>query len=66
MAHPQCFLDIAFNGSPVGRIVVELREDIAPKAVANFIGLCEGTSNGLGYKGLTLHRIIPGFMAQVR
>ncbi|GJP33809.1 hypothetical protein CLOM_g19192 [Closterium sp. NIES-68] len=61
---PRCFLDVAFDGALVGRIEVELRPDVAPKTVENFVGLCKGTSSGLGYKGLTLHRIIPGFMAQ--
>ncbi|CAI5966430.1 unnamed protein product [Closterium sp. NIES-65] len=65
-ARPRCFLDIAFDGQFVGRIEVEVRPDVAPKTVENFVGLCNGTSSGLGYKGLTLHRIIPGFMAQVR
>ncbi|CAI5511649.1 unnamed protein product [Closterium sp. Naga37s-1] len=63
-ARPRCFLDIAFDGKSVGRIEVEVRPDVAPKTVENFVGLCNGTSSGLGYKGLTLHRIIPGFMAQ--
>ncbi|CAI7860731.1 unnamed protein product [Closterium sp. NIES-53] len=63
-ARPRCFLDIAFDGQSVGRIEVEVRPDVAPKTVENFVGLCNGTSSGLGYKGLTLHRIIPGFMAQ--
>ncbi|CAI5996690.1 unnamed protein product [Closterium sp. NIES-64] len=63
-ARPRCFLDIAFDGQFVGRIEVEVRPDVAPKTVENFVGLCNGTSSGLGYKGLTLHRIIPGFMAQ--
>eukprot|EP00270_Netrium_digitus_P020946 TRINITY_DN8774_c0_g1_i1.p1 TRINITY_DN8774_c0_g1~~TRINITY_DN8774_c0_g1_i1.p1 ORF type:complete len:198 (+),score=24.26 TRINITY_DN8774_c0_g1_i1:14-607(+) len=58
---PICYLDVAFDGQVVGRILLELRPDIVPKTVENFIGLCKRAD---GYKGTTLHRIIPGFMAQ--
>ncbi len=40
----------------------ELYEDIAPKSVENFVELCE---KGF-YDGLIFHRVIPGFMIQVR
>ena len=43
-----------------GDIVVELFENEAPIAVANFITLVE---KGF-YNGLTFHRVLPGFMAQ--
>ncbi|NLX94993.1 MAG: peptidylprolyl isomerase [Rhodopirellula sp.] len=43
-----------------GDIVVELFENEAPNAVANFISLVE---KGF-YNGLTFHRVLPAFMAQ--
>jgi len=43
-----------------GEIELELFENEAPNAVANFISLVE---KGF-YNGLTLHRVLPGFMAQ--
>jgi peptidyl-prolyl cis-trans isomerase A (cyclophilin A) len=54
---------------------VRLFEDRAPKTVANFVGLAEGTKtwtdprDGQGknerfYDGLTFHRVIPQFMIQ--
>jgi len=43
-----------------GPIIVELFENEAPNAVANFIGLVE---KGF-YDGTPFHRVIPGFMAQ--
>jgi cyclophilin family peptidyl-prolyl cis-trans isomerase len=43
-----------------GDMVVELFEDEAPNTVANMISLAE---QGF-YKGMSFHRIIPGFMAQ--
>lgn len=43
-----------------GRIVIELFEDDAPNAVANFISLVEKKF----YDGLRFHRVIPKFMAQ--
>ncbi|MFO0902177.1 MAG: peptidylprolyl isomerase [Pirellulales bacterium] len=43
-----------------GTIVIELFENQAPQAVANFISLVESKY----YDGLTFHRVLPGFMAQ--
>ena len=59
----------------LGDIVIELFEEEAPIAVANFIGLSEGTKawtdSNTGqpvtrpfYDGLIFHRVIPGFMIQ--
>src|SRR5205807_9650689 len=58
-----------------GNIVVRLLEKEAPKTVANFVGLAEGTkeftSEKTGqkekrpfYDGLIFHRVIPQFMIQ--
>ncbi len=58
-----------------GEIVVELFEDDAPGAVANFIGLATGTKEWTDpktgaknktpfYDGLRFHRVIPDFMIQ--
>jgi cyclophilin family peptidyl-prolyl cis-trans isomerase len=43
-----------------GDIVVELFENEAPNAVANFISLVEKKF----YDGIAFHRVLPGFMAQ--
>ncbi|MBW7876655.1 MAG: peptidylprolyl isomerase [Candidatus Cloacimonetes bacterium] len=43
-----------------GRVLVELFEDDAPNAVANFITLAESKF----YDGQKFHRVIPKFMAQ--
>jgi len=43
-----------------GEILVELFENEAPEAVANFISLVEKKF----YDGLTFHRVLAGFMAQ--
>jgi cyclophilin family peptidyl-prolyl cis-trans isomerase len=45
---------------PKGRVVIELRPDLAPKTVAHFKDLVR---RGF-YDGLTFHRVIAGFMAQ--
>src|SRR5438874_2615549 len=58
-----------------GPFTVELFEKDAPKTVANFIGLAEGTKEWTDpktsttvkkpyYNGLTFHRVIAGFMIQ--
>lgn len=63
-ARSRCFLQLVVGGQPLGRLVVECRDDVVPLTVNNFKGLCAGTYEA-GYKGTTLHRIIPQFMAQV-
>ena len=58
-----------------GDIVIDLFENQAPKTVANFVGLAEGTKDyvdpktrkagsGPFYDGVTFHRVIPNFMIQ--
>lgn len=58
-----------------GDIVIDLFDDQAPKTVANFVGLANGTqeyqdpksgakTTGRYYDGLTFHRVIDGFMIQ--
>ncbi|MFV0406788.1 MAG: peptidylprolyl isomerase [Propioniciclava sp.] len=58
-----------------GEIVINLFGDQAPKTVANFAGLAQGTkeysdpetgqqTTGAYYNGLTFHRVIAGFMIQ--
>lgn len=67
---PQVFFDIAVGATPVGRIVIELYVDAAPRTAENFRSLCTGI-RGVGkrgkplhYKGSIFHRIIPNFMVQ--
>jgi len=60
----------------MGRLTCKTFDKQAPKAVANFIGLAEGTKDWTVnathakqhgkrfYDGLTFHRVIPGFMIQ--
>jgi len=58
-----------------GDIAIQLFDDQAPKTVANFVGLANGTkeyldpvtgqkTTGHFYDGLTFHRVIDGFMIQ--
>ena len=66
------FFDVAINGQPAGRITMGLYGSVVPKTVRNFELLCAGTERntktgqGLAYEGSSFHRIIPGFMCQVR
>jgi peptidyl-prolyl cis-trans isomerase A (cyclophilin A) len=59
-----------------GPIRLELFPNHAPKTVANFVGLAEGTQpytdpttgaqgSGPYYDGTIIHRVIPGFMVQM-
>ncbi|KAI7833766.1 hypothetical protein BX661DRAFT_217101 [Kickxella alabastrina] len=48
-SNPKVFFDVEANGASVGRIVMELRKDVAPKTAENFRALCTG-EKGFGYK----------------
>jgi len=60
----------------IGRITCQFYQKQAPKTVANFIALSEGTRNWIDpgtkqiqrnkkyFDGTTFHRVIPGFMIQ--
>eukprot|EP00551_Chaetoceros_affinis_P001911 CAMPEP_0203642956 /NCGR_PEP_ID=MMETSP0088-20131115/8367_1 /ASSEMBLY_ACC=CAM_ASM_001087 /TAXON_ID=426623 /ORGANISM="Chaetoceros affinis, Strain CCMP159" /LENGTH=165 /DNA_ID=CAMNT_0050498955 /DNA_START=106 /DNA_END=603 /DNA_ORIENTATION=- len=63
MANPKVFFDMEVGDQDVGRIVMELRADVAPKTAENFRQLCTGEA-GFGYKDSTFHRVIPQFMCQ--
>ena len=61
--NPTVFFNVSADGESIGRIVFELRADIAPKTAENFRALCTGEM-GFGYKGSPFHRIIQQFMCQ--
>nr|CAD2173994.1 unnamed protein product [Meloidogyne enterolobii] len=67
----RCFFDIQIDGDPVGRVVMELFDDLVPRTTKNFLMLCTGqaglgkvTEKPLHYKGSLFHRVIKNFMVQ--
>ena len=52
------------DGEPLGRVVLGLFGDDAPKTVANFREICIKGIDGLSYNGTRFHRVITRFMVQ--
>ncbi|XP_021704781.1 uncharacterized protein LOC5567400 isoform X1 [Aedes aegypti] len=51
--YPIYFFNIEINGQPFGRILIEVRNDVAPKMAKNFGALATGDL-GFGYKGCSI------------
>ena len=76
-SNPRVYFDVAVNDFAtqrpvaIGRVVMELYADAAPRTAENFRCLCTGekgkgaSGRPLHYKGNVSHRIIPGFMIQL-
>ncbi len=57
---PKYEMTASQNGEEMGKIILELWPDVAPKHCANFENLVKEGS----YDGTAFHRVIPGFMIQ--
>ena len=55
---PNLVIEVA--GATTGKIVIDLRADVAPNHVAQIVALAEKGA----YDGVVFHRVIDGFMAQ--
>jgi len=53
---PHCFFKVQVDNDNAFRVVFELRPDMAPKMVDNFIQLCKGLPDGRGYAGSRIFR----------
>ncbi|KAH9068244.1 cyclophilin-like domain-containing protein [Lactarius deliciosus] len=71
MVRSRVFMDFSIDGSPVGRVIFELFNDVVPKTSENFRALCTGekglsplSDRPLYYKNSIVHRSIADFMVQ--
>lgn len=52
------------DAEDLGRVVIELKDNVVPKTTENFRQLCLAAP-GAGFAASRFHRVIPNFMAQV-
>ncbi|CAO1358903.1 unnamed protein product [Diamesa hyperborea] len=60
----QIYLDIAHGNRSLGRIVVGLFGEAAPRTVQNFREICINGIDDMSYNGTRFHRVIDKFMVQ--
>lgn len=60
----QVYFDLSKDQEPLGRIVIGLFGELAPKTVENFKQIATVGIDGLTYSGTRIHRIIKRFMIQ--
>lgn len=53
---PHCYFKVQVDNNTPFRVVFEMRPDMAPKMVDNFVRLCKGLPDGRGYKGSKIFR----------
>lgn len=58
-SYPMYFFNIDLNSTYFGRIVIEIRPDVAPKMSKNFAALCTGET-GVSYKNCTIFQCWEG------
>ncbi|ESN90692.1 hypothetical protein HELRODRAFT_108746 [Helobdella robusta] len=65
--HTFVYMDFTIDESPIGRIIIELYDDIVPDTCRNFRMLCtgelgsaKGSEVRLHYKRSIIHRVVPG------
>ncbi|KAG8178069.1 hypothetical protein JTE90_007054 [Oedothorax gibbosus] len=67
----RCYMDISIDGENVGRITMELFNQVCPITCENFRALCTGelgfgktTNKPLHYKDAPFHRVVKNFVIQ--
>ncbi|KAJ8598357.1 hypothetical protein CTAYLR_003023 [Chrysophaeum taylorii] len=58
----QCWFAVEVGGRPLGRVHVELFEEVVPRTCENFRALCAG--EGLHLEGSRFHRVVRDLMVQ--
>jgi len=57
------YFDVSADGVALGRINMELFNEVVPRTAENFRQIATGEA-GFSYTGSKFHRVIPGFMLQ--
>lgn len=57
-------MSFSYDDKPIGRVIIGMFGDVAPKTVKNFREICINGIEGMTYTGSGIHRIIDKFMIQ--
>lgn len=67
VVRPTVYLDTQIGEKQIGRVVLELYSDLAPKATENFLNLCNGTSvdgRVIELNNTVFHKVLKNFVIQ--
>lgn len=57
-------MDFSHDDKPIGRVIIGLFGELAPRTVDNFRTICTDGIGNRSYAGSPIHRIINKFMIQ--
>jgi cyclophilin family peptidyl-prolyl cis-trans isomerase len=56
---PRAYLSLSVSGEPIGKVIIELANDVVPQTAGKFLRMCESTGEG-SLRNTSFHNITKG------